>query len=486
MKDCLSTVTTNGTLPPNKRLNYALGMVMGVDDFRQEQLHVEWKNRLSNLLLHGYGTACGLAVTTEPTADGNDVLVRITEGYAVSPRGNWIWVDQEQCAQLGAWIAANPPEPALSPLEPPRVYVKLCYDECLTDLVPVAGSPCATDDDARAPSRVQEAFQAVFTWTKPAQPAEDLARAFGALLGRVVIVAESASPVEDDRELLLAAVRALGDQFIGSPPDFSPPALSPVEDTFMLAAATACATVREALTIWVTEVCPRYRDDDAEDCVLLACIDLEFAGDTTLDVTSVAVENCDRPILVPTRLQQELFCLLTQEGTGGSGGVGPTGPRGPRGPRGAAGADGATGSTGPIGPTGPAGPTGPTGPTGLRGESGGRGPTGPTGPAGATNVNSDVIELPSLEPGQTLFSEPIEHRFGDTMVPITLGVEEIVPEVNLDEPPANEPSTEFVNVALTVYYMRQDQRLFRIGMTNISRVFVERVVVRWWAFEARP
>ncbi|MCE7988997.1 MAG: helix-hairpin-helix domain-containing protein [Caldilinea sp. CFX5] len=305
MKDCSTLSTANGTLPPNKRLNYTLGMVMGVDDFRQEQIHFEWKNSLSNLLLHGYGAVCGLAVTIDPADGDDDRLVRIAQGYGVSPKGHWLWVDREQCANLGAWIAANPP-PADSPPAPPRVYVQLCYEECLTDLVPVAGRPCATDEDTRAPSRIHEAFQAQFTWTPPPQPAEDLARAFGGLLAQVVILDAVTSPVEDDRALLLAAVRALGEDLLGSPPLTSPPA-----GPFVLPAATACATLEEALAIWVTEICPRYHAAVGADCILLACIAVELNENNRLLVDSAALEPCDRPILVPSRLQQELLCLLS-------------------------------------------------------------------------------------------------------------------------------------------------------------------------------
>ncbi len=319
MRDCITTSTANGALPPNKRLNYTFGMVMGVDDFRQEQEHFEWKHGLSNLLLHGYGTVCGLAVSTGPSDDGADVLVRVAKGYGVSPQGHWIWVDAEQCARLGAWIAQNPPPETLDspPDSPPggsTVYVKLCYDECLTDLVPVAGQPCATAEDTRAPARVTEAYQAEFSWIKPAQAAEEGARAFGELMQRVQISGALGSPdSEDDAVLLLEAVENLGLPVDELPPT-SPPESPPAPDIFILGAETACATLREALNIWVTLVCPRYQTDGDEDCILLACIDLELDPSGGLILESVVAENCDRPVLAPTRLQQELFCLIGQEG----------------------------------------------------------------------------------------------------------------------------------------------------------------------------
>ena len=75
----------------------------------------------------------------------------------------------------------------------------------------------------------------------------------------------------------------------------------------------------------MTEVSPRLAPDPCDDdCILLACVrvtldalgNLDFATDANGDLLpgSVLVEDCDRPILVPTSLQQELFCLLNGGG----------------------------------------------------------------------------------------------------------------------------------------------------------------------------
>jgi hypothetical protein len=128
----------------------------------------------------------------------------------------------------------------------------------------------------------------------------------------------------------------------------SPPDLSPPDDTIGLYASTLCETMREALTVWVTEVCPRF--EASSDCILLAAIHFDVDAAGALLVDSVEIDNDARPVLVPDRLKQELFCLL-----GGQGGAaGATGPAGPEGPQ------------GPAGPTGPQGATGPAGPTGRR------------------------------------------------------------------------------------------------------------------------
>jgi hypothetical protein len=322
MRDCRTVSTDSAPLMPDKRVNYTFGMVLGVDEFRQEQAHFEWKHQLSNRLLHGYGTVCGLRVSARALANVADVEIRIAAGYGLSPQGKWLWVKSEQCARLNEWLQRF--KGAMSPpLAPGRhtAYVKLCYVECETDLVPIAGQPCASEEESQAPSRIQEAFQAEFSWTQPAQPAEDLSRAFGEILARVEILPEVSSPVAaDDSVYLLELVRGLGQ-------DASPPLSPPVDEgPIRLAAASACETMRQALTVWVTEVCPRIKPQQGtEDCILLACIhfDVDASGNLSFQVDaqgnlapgSVEIDDCVRPVLLSDRLKQELFCVAGREHT---------------------------------------------------------------------------------------------------------------------------------------------------------------------------
>jgi hypothetical protein len=331
MRDCTTVSTDNAPLKPNKRVSYPFGMVLGADDFRQEQQHHEWKSRLSNLLLHGSGTVCGLRVT--PREDAGDIEIRVTSGYAVSPHGNWIWVEKELCARLGEWIARNAPLTSPPMSGPQTLYVNLCYDECATDLVPIAGQPCANDEDSRAPSRILETARAEFSWTQPSPAVERQFRAFGDIMMSVEIADGVLSP--DDSQHLIDLVRNLGATITSPPLPLSPPV-----GTIRLSGPTACETIREALAVWTTEVCPTLEPaEGSDDCVMLACVRLELDGSGALINSSVEVNNCERPVLVPDRLKQELFCI-------NSGKQGPMGPEGQRGPAGERGADGAPGAPG--------------------------------------------------------------------------------------------------------------------------------------------
>jgi hypothetical protein len=558
MRDCCTSATSDkALLSPNKRVNYTFGMVLGVDDFRQEQEHFEWKHRISNLLLHGSGTVCGLGVTTQ--AAGSDVEIRVAPGYAVSPHGRWVWVERALCARLGEWVAKNSTGQSPPPgAGPQTVYVRLCYAECPTDIVPIAGAPCADEADTRAASRVLETARAEFSWERPDPHAEWHYREFGELLGRVEITEELLSP--DDAERFLEAVRDFGRVLGGetSPPASPPqgshhgsvehhghehehahgsPPLSPDTGRFMLSEATACDTIREALAIWATEVCPHFncqllKCEEDDDCLLLACVhfDLDDAG--ALDVDTIRVENCERPIIVSDRLKQELFCISGRRGeTGATGPAGPTGATGatgetgatgttgrpgdtgPRGATGSTGTRGATGPTGPTGATGPAGssgsgsigPTGPTGPTGATGPagavgSGSVGPTGPTGPAGATGTRGATG--PTGATGPIGPPGPVNFKFDDIVVPGPFNAP-LQTRVSPSIPHGLTPTTMFsavvispmpaassdstggagLNFAVTIYVDEKDPLAIRIAVTLLTptqRGTIDSVRVRWF------
>lgn len=324
--DCSAALLENAPLDPKKLPNYVFGMVLGPTDFRQVLENFQWKHRNSNLLLHGSGTVCGLKVSSLPLG-GTDVQIAVSAGFAISPRGRWIRVERDQCAPLNQWLQAPTSLPSAMPGPGAhKIFVTLCYNQCLTDLVPIAGQQCAPDADNQAPSRILESFNLQFSWTPPPQPLEDRARLFGALMRQIEIVDAPGSlpggslPGADDSQRLFTAVRALALEPLslpGSLPDGGP---------FRVTSADADATIREALTIWVTEICPLIRpkpemspllDPAADDCLLLAAIDFAVDSLGQLMPGSITIDETQRPVLVPSRILQELFT--------GAGGTGPGG-----------------------------------------------------------------------------------------------------------------------------------------------------------------
>ena len=93
------------TPDPSKHVNYALGMVLGVDDFTQEFSYLSGRDQWLARDLLGYGTVSGLKVRIEKDDKGPRVLIE--PGVALSPRGQLIRVTPAQCAYLNPWLAAN-------------------------------------------------------------------------------------------------------------------------------------------------------------------------------------------------------------------------------------------------------------------------------------------------------------------------------------------------------------------------------------------
>lgn len=319
---------------PSKRVNYTLGLVLGVDEFQQEQLYHRAGRWRHNQWLHGYGTVWGLQVSTPDPADA-DPEIRVTEGAAVDPCGRDICVPATMCVRLNAWLDRHREVlqrlygtgPATIPLA-----VVLCHRECPDDVVPVPGEPCRSQDDAMQPSRIRETFELRLAlrdeapWDSPpgdnpggltqfrfSQPEEEAVRAFGRLLDRVRVECRGQGP-GGGREALVAAVRALdvGDGWLlpGSPPGDG--------GWFVLDEDEADAAIREAVRVWATEVRPRVRgaepvrgscgcpcpgEDDC--CVLLAEVDLPVAPGWRVAGNAFPADEERRPVLLHTRLLQE-------------------------------------------------------------------------------------------------------------------------------------------------------------------------------------
>src|SRR5689334_8395827 len=92
--------TTSATPPdPTKHVNYVMGMVLGVDDFTQEFAYLSGRDQWLARDLIGYGTVCGLRVSTDVDANRGP-RVSVDVGVAVSPRGQLIRVTAAQCAYL--------------------------------------------------------------------------------------------------------------------------------------------------------------------------------------------------------------------------------------------------------------------------------------------------------------------------------------------------------------------------------------------------
>jgi len=292
-----------------KRVNYSLGMVLGVDEFQQEQAYFLGKHQWHQRALHGYGTVYGLQISKLNGANGPEVFA--ASGCAIDPLGREICVTPAQCARLNDWLSTNREKLGLSETASfgQTLYVILCYRECATDVVPIPGEPCRSQQDAIVASRLKDDFELKLALVSPRQIEEETIREFGALLGRIDISGEA--PAYLSREDLLGRIRQLG-AAPGSPPLGSPPGAGEI---LYLNPATACEDLRAALRVWVTEVRPNLLPekttvaDENDHCVLLARLDFHVNPGLAVDFNSIQINEEERPYLLSTRLLQEwLLC----------------------------------------------------------------------------------------------------------------------------------------------------------------------------------
>lgn len=305
MSDFSTATTSGGALDPFKRVKYSLGLVLGVDEFDQEQTYLMARDHLHQRGLHGYGTICGLQVTM---AEDGPPEVLVSPGMAVNPLGQTIRVPLAQCAQLNDWLANHETAVSdhLAPDNSLSLTVVLCYRECETDLVPVPGGPCRLQEDSMAASRLADDFELSFRFDDdlPQQIEEEVVGRFGALLQRIQISHEAAAFTT--AEELAELVRALPEE----PPE------TPDSSPLYLEADESCAILHNAFRVWVTEVRPTLLADGHncaggepdEGCVILARLDMTLTAAGQVDGAVTMVDDM-RPILLHSRLLQEwLLC----------------------------------------------------------------------------------------------------------------------------------------------------------------------------------
>ncbi len=161
------TPAPDAALDPMQRVNYTFGMVLGVDDFRQEQTYLMARDDRLLRELVGYGTLRGLTVTLQ----GDQV--RVSPGMALMPDGRLVAVPAEQCADVARWreteLAATPGTGGDQ-----TIYVRLFAADASGSPVPIPGEPCRDESELSADARIADSFRLDFSFAAP-DASEDLA-----------------------------------------------------------------------------------------------------------------------------------------------------------------------------------------------------------------------------------------------------------------------------------------------------------------------
>lgn len=321
------TPAPDAALDPLKRVNYTFGMVLGVDDFRQEHAYLAARDERALRETLGYGVLTGLGVTAPKPAPGEGQQVRVAAGLALMPDGHLVGVATDQCANLQTWLDAEKARDAATALNT-TAYVLLRFAEASDSPVPIPGEPCRDESELSADARIVDGFALDFAWAPP-NASEDLAlRAVVAWIrGIKVRPAAPAGQTLDSFQAdvdtgLRAAIEAAWGDNLGAPTVPQPAAATPALPTpssvpalpapprqLVIPRAELAAYYAAAFEVWTRLLRSGFMaphgpvppaQPTAERAILLAAIDVKPGADGTR-----AVRMLGRPQLLHLRLLQE-------------------------------------------------------------------------------------------------------------------------------------------------------------------------------------
>lgn len=307
----------DAALDPSKRVNFTFGMVLGVDDFRQEHTYLAARDERLLRETIGYGVISGLEVKTDPLPPSTTttVEVRVTPGLALLPDGKLVAVPVDQCASLGDWLSGPDKR---NESGDHSVFVVLRYAETAGTPVPIPGEPCRDESALQADSRIADSFTLDFSWEPPASSEDDALRSFVAWLRKVEVQANP-SPAPDLAAFQAAVEQAVGQAIqAGWPANGNPPLpetpspLPALYQDLLIPYDHYAEFVSAAFDVWIRRLRALYlakhgpvppAEDDAESGLLLGAIDCKLSAGALSSLGGVRLLG--RPQLAHQRLLQE-------------------------------------------------------------------------------------------------------------------------------------------------------------------------------------
>jgi len=97
-----------------ERVNYATGVLLGAEDFVDEQTYLRGRMARAFAGVYGHGTVAGMRVSC-PVAANPQFEVHVAPGLALDRLGRFIEVRRTQCIRLVPWLAEKEARPVTDP-----------------------------------------------------------------------------------------------------------------------------------------------------------------------------------------------------------------------------------------------------------------------------------------------------------------------------------------------------------------------------------
>ena len=152
------------TMPAPERVNYATGVLLDAEDFRDEQTYHRGRLAAALRSLVGFGTIAGLKVVP-PADDDPELELSVEPGIALDRFGRLIEVQGPQCIRLARWFDAQTNALLYGALHPPAsdagprdvvVDVFLSAQDCARGKTPAFATGPYDALDAVTPARLAE------------------------------------------------------------------------------------------------------------------------------------------------------------------------------------------------------------------------------------------------------------------------------------------------------------------------------------------
>jgi hypothetical protein len=153
-----------GRADPFVRLYYQFGMLLGVDEFQQDQGYHLAKHRLATRLFQGWGVVWGDQPIIDKDATSTKPIAAVGPMLAIDELGRELYVRNRCTLDLDAWFTQNKVGDNVP------TFLVLSYSKCPVSPVPALAAPCDDSVSPTRPSRILETATCALQTLEPEAP----------------------------------------------------------------------------------------------------------------------------------------------------------------------------------------------------------------------------------------------------------------------------------------------------------------------------